>query len=262
MRAAKPSLAGVLALLCAAGVCAPAPSLVLGAEDDAAPWSYADGSGYVNDLVRAAFAEAGWSLQLKVMPYARCKALARAGQLAGCFSASRRPELENELLFPRHPVFQARHLLLARPGATWAGCDPAQWGRRPVVGLVRGYEYVDAVDALAAGGAVKTELAESEISNLRKLQAGRIDLGLVTVDELKRLQLLLAQAQVRGSFTTVCDFGVVPAYVAFSRRHTQGAAAVAAFDEGYAALARRGGVSALQARWRARALDAAAAKKH
>ena len=31
--------------------------VTLGAEDDAGPWSYADGTGYVNDVVKAAFAE-------------------------------------------------------------------------------------------------------------------------------------------------------------------------------------------------------------
>jgi len=38
----------------AAGAVEPVPTIVLGAEDEAAPWSYADGQGYVNDLVRLA----------------------------------------------------------------------------------------------------------------------------------------------------------------------------------------------------------------
>ena len=62
--------------------------VTLGVEDDAGPWSYANGSGYANDLVKAAYAAAGWQVTLQVLPYARCKALAMAGKLAGCFSAS------------------------------------------------------------------------------------------------------------------------------------------------------------------------------
>lgn len=54
---------------------------MIGAEDDAAPWSYADGTGYVNDVVRAAFQRSGRQVQYKVMPYARCKAMVLSGKL-------------------------------------------------------------------------------------------------------------------------------------------------------------------------------------
>lgn len=250
--------AGLLVLVAAAR----AQSVVLGAEDDAAPWSYADGTGYVNDVVRAAFREAGWSLQLKVMPYARCKSQAMAGQLAGCFSASRTPELEAALLYPKQPVFQARNLLLVRADSPWSGCDPATWGPRPVIGLVRGYEYIGAVQAMVAAGRVQADETDSEISNLRKLEARRIDAGVVTVDEVKRIDYLVNLAKVGSAFRTACDFGAVPAYVAFSRAHPDGAAALAAFDEGHRRLAQRGAIATLQAQWRSRALNAAAAKKH
>jgi hypothetical protein len=255
---------GVAAAACAQGVTGRATQrhVALGAEDDAAPWSYADGSGYANDLVRAAFAEAGWTLEIQVLPYARCKALAQAGRLAGCLSASRTAELEATLLFPRQPVFSARNLLLARADSPLAGCDPSRWGARPMIGLVRGYEYVHGVDALLADGRATAEASDSEVSNLRKLHAGRIAAAVVTVDEVKRMPYLLRLAQVAGEFKTVCDCGTAPAYVAFSRRHPRGAQALAAFDAGYAQLARRGAVRALQTSWQTRALDRLAAKKH
>jgi ABC-type amino acid transport substrate-binding protein len=238
------------------------PTVVIAAEDDAAPWSYADGNGYVNDLVLASFREVGWSVQLKVMPYARCKALATHGDVAGCFSASRTPDLEADLLYPKGAVFDAHHLLVARAGAGWSGCRSADWGLKPVVGIVRGYEYVDTVDALFSSGQAKADVSDSEISSLRKLHAGRIDGAVVTVDEVKRLDWLARLAGVDGDVRIICDFGALPGYVAFSRRHPQGPAALAAFDEGYARLKRRGAIAALQAAWRARAPDAAAAKVH
>ncbi|GEM_PF-6843124 len=67
---ARRATVATLALLVAAcGSPVLAQSVALGAEDDAAPWSYADGSGYVNDIVRAAFGHAGWSVQIEVMPF-------------------------------------------------------------------------------------------------------------------------------------------------------------------------------------------------
>jgi ABC-type amino acid transport substrate-binding protein len=242
----------------------PARTLLIGAEDDAAPWSYADGTGYVNDLVAAAFREVGWTVRLKVVPYVRCKALAIQGRLAGCFTVGRSPELEPDLLFPQAPVLKTRNVLLAhaRPGEAWSGCQPAAWGRNPRVGLVRGYEYLPSVEALFPVDGPQVEIADSEVSNLRKLHADRIDATLVTLDEVKRLDWISRLAGVAPDFRVVCDFGTLPSYVAFSRRHAQAVAARAAFDEGMKRLEKRGGTAALQAEWRDRAVDAAAAKKH
>jgi ABC-type amino acid transport substrate-binding protein len=254
--------AATLPLQATAQAAAPAsaPTLVLGAEDAAAPWSYADGSGYVNDLVRAVFAEAGWTLQLKVMPYARCKAQAMAGTLAGCFSASRLPALEATLLYPGTPVFQATNVLLVRADSPWRGCGVAGWARPPVIGLVRGYEYLPAVEQLLASGAARAERASSESVNLRKLSAGRIDAALLTLDEVKRLDDVLRRAGLPDTYRTACEFGALPAFVAFSRAHPQGHAALAAYEAAQARLQRRGAVAALQAQWRQRTLGAPAAR--
>lgn len=249
-------------VMCSTASQARADQITLGAEDDAAPWSYADGTGYVNDVVKAAFQEVGWEVQLKVIPYSRCKALAVAGKLAGCFSASRTPELESALLYPNEPVFNAQNLLIARADSTWSSCKPTAWGDQTLIGLVRGYEYADAVSALQQEGKVKFDYADSEVSNLRKLKAGRIDATVVTVDEVKRLDGLARLANTAASFKTVCDFGVAAAYVTFSRLHVQGAAARAAFDEGYARLVKRRAIAALQLTWRERSLNATVVKPH
>lgn len=254
--------ASVFLVLMASTSSARADQVVLGAEDDAAPWSYADGSGYVNDLVKATFQEVGWNLQLKVMPYARCKALAIAGKLAGCFSMSKTPELESALLYPGAPVISAQNLLIARADSTHSGCTPNTWPGQTRIGLVRGYEYRNAVDALDQSDMVTIDHAESEVSNLRKLQAGRIDVTVVTVDDVKRLEYLQRLAGTSVSFRTVCDFGAMPGYAAFSRLHVQGAAARAAFDEGYDRLVKRGAIAALQRAWRGRALDESLVKPH
>ena len=258
--------AAVVVLIPAAQAHAAGPatgtSVTLGAEDDAAPWSYADGTGYANDLVRAAFEAAGWSVQLKVVPYARCKALAIAGELAGCFSTSHEQELDASLLFPQQPVFEARNLLVARTDGPLNGCDARRWGQRPTIGLVNGYEYRTEVDSLIRGGDVKVDFAGSEIATLRKVQAGYLHAGVVTVDEVKRLDYLERLAGIRSGLKVVCDFGTLPAYVAFSRRHPLGQMAKDVFDDGYSKLRERGEITSLQARWRRRALDLAAAKPH
>ncbi len=238
------------------------PRAVIGAEDDAAPWSYADGTGYVNDLVRAAFERSGWLVEFKVMPYARCKALASSGKLLACFSASKTPELQAQLLYPAHPVFSASNLLIGRPDSGLSGCDPTLWPRPLRIGRVAGYEYRPAVDALFSQAQILADDAQSEVNNLRKLQARRIDAALVTVDAVKRLEFIAAQAKVSGAFTTICDFGSENAYIAFSRQHPVAQRARQAYEAGFELLRKEGLIATLQAQWRAKLLDRVKAKAH
>lgn len=228
------------------------PKAVIGAEDDAAPWSYADGTGYVNDVVLAAMERSGWQVEFKVMPYARCKALVTSGRLLACFSASKTPELEAQLLYPKRPVFEASNQLVARADAAFSGCDAKLWPKPLRVGRVVGYEYRSVVDTLFRGGEMVPDDALSEVNNLRKLQAGRIDAALLTVDAVKRLEYVAASAQTVGAFKTICDFGSEAAYIVFSRRHPASQAALKAFDEGFEALRNEGRITAMQNAWRVR----------
>lgn len=247
------------ALACAWSQVPPAaPSITIGAEDDAAPWSYADGTGYVNDLVRAAFRASGWVVHYSVLPYARCKRMAQYGELAGCFSASKTPDTEKELQFPATPVFAAGNRLLALADSPLQGCTRAQWGSNPVaVALVHDYEYLPAVDALRTSAGVRVENPLSEASALRMLRAKRIDFALITTDAIKRIDYVAKLAGVQPDFKEVCNYGELPAYLAFSRKHPQARAALQAFDQGMAELKRTGALARLQKEWAARALSAA-----
>jgi hypothetical protein len=100
------------------------------------------------------------------------------------------------------------------------------------------------------------------VSSLRKVKAGHVDAALITLDPVKRIEFVARLAGVAADFKLVCDFGGEPAYVAFSRRHPQGAAAAAAFDAGMQALQRQGAIVATQQAWRTRLARAGGAKKH
>jgi len=240
---------------------ASAATITIGAEDDAAPWSYADGSGYANDIVRLAFERVGWQVELKVMPYARCKALVLSGDLPACFSMSRTPELDGRLIFPRQPLFQAQNILYAASNSPLTGCDTSKWPPHPSVATVRGYEYRPEVDTLFASGDAVADPGDSEVSSLRKVEAGHVNAALITLDPVKRIEFVAGLAGVPPSFKRVCDYGGQPAYLAFSRRHPQGRAAAAAFDEGMQRLQRERIIASLQQTWRTR-IGNGGAKKH
>lgn len=266
----------MLALMCAAACMAPVPSraddpkiVLIGAENDAAPWSYADGSGFVNNLVTEALSASGWKVDLQVVPYARCKRLAQTGKIAACFSVSRTGDPDPTLLFPKMPVIDPHFIAYADVDSPMTNCNPASWRGQPHVALVNGYEYVEAIERLKDTGAIRVETVNSEVAALNMLAARRIDAVILTLDDIKHDDMLFAQAlprtnHLRTTFHRACDFGSMPAYIAFSAKHPVGRLALSAFEDGMAMLERRGRIRALQQEWAERALllERARAARH
>ena len=251
-------------LVCTLGLLLPlatfADAVTIGAEDDASPWSYSDGSGYVNDLVRAAYKEVGWKVTYKVLPYSRCKLQTEEGKLVACFSASKTPETEKNLQFPSMPVFVARNILLANADSPLNGCDVDAWPHKMSVGFVNEYEYMPAVEALRKSGRIAVNMVPSEVLMLRMLANGRFDTAVITLDEVKRIELISVLARVKPFFKEVCDYGGLPAYVAFSRAHPQAKEALAAFNKGFALIIKNGTVERLKKEWANKVLSKASNK--
>jgi len=238
-----------------------ANTATLGAEDDAHPWSNADGTGYANDVVRAAYQAVGWEVRFEVLPYPRCKQMAERGALLACFSASKTPLLEKKLQYPAVPVFVAQNILYAPSDSSLAGCDHRAWPRKMYIGLINGYEYHPAVEALQASGAIGVVTTTSEVLALRMLEYYRFDAALITVDAVKRIELIAKIAKVNANYKVVCDFGGLPAYVAFSRRHPQATAALSAYNKGMTIITQNGTITRLQKQWASTAMVMASAKR-
>jgi polar amino acid transport system substrate-binding protein len=251
-------------LVCALGLLWPlsvfAETITIGAENDASPWSFPDGSGYVNDLVREAYKAVNWEVTYEVLPYSRCKLQTEEGQLVACFSASNTPETNKKLQFPSMPVFKARNILLAKGDSPLSGCDADAWGHKISVGFVIGYEYLPAVEALQKSGKIVVNMTPSEVSIVRMLSLGRLDAVMITLDPVKRIELVSVLAKVKPFFKVVCDFGSLPAYVAFSRVHPQATQALAALNKGLALITKNGTVARLQKEWASTVLSKASAK--
>lgn len=252
-------------LVCALGLLLPpfvfAEAITIGAENDAAPWSFSDGSGYVNDLVRAAYKAVDWEVTYEVLPYARCKLKTEKGQLVACFSASKTPEMESLLQYSSMPVFEARNILLANGDAPLKGCDPDAWGHKISVGFVNQYEYLPSVEALQKSGKISVVMTPSEVLMVGMLAHGRLDAVLITLDPVKRIELVSVLAKVKPYFKVVCDYGNYPAYVAFSRVHPRAAEALAAFNKGIALITRDGTVARMQKEWASTVLSKASGKR-
>jgi polar amino acid transport system substrate-binding protein len=225
-------------------------SLVIAVEDDAAPWSRADGTGYANDVVVAAFKAVGVDVELRVVPYARCKRMAERGTAAGCFSMSPAPEFNGVIELSAKPLFTPYagyfYNVNKPPQATRQEELPA----KTVVGTVIGYEYPPEFERLVQAGIIVLEESPSEAMNLKKLAAGRVDLALLTYDEMKSPEWLMMRAGVLGRVKTTFRAGTLNSYIGFSLKHPQGAWALQQFNKGFRLITGNGTLRRIRQAWR------------
>lgn len=224
-------------------------TLVIAVEDNAAPWSQADGSGYANDLVKAAFKSAGVDVELRLMPYARCKRMAVNGEVAACLSMSPSPDFAGLVQLSAKPLFTCH------AGYFYSVDKPPQVKRQDdlppntVVGTVIGYEYPAEFERLSQSGVIVREESPSEDVNLKKLALGRIDLALLNYNEMKSPEWLINRAGVNGKVKTTFRAGTLNSYIGFSRKHQQGMWALDHFNKGYRTITADGTLRKLKAQW-------------
>lgn len=246
----RPLMPWALALLyglsaCRASIAAPLEIMV---EDAAAPWSQADGSGYANDVVKSAFRAAGVDVLLRVVPYARCKQMVASGNVAGCFSMSWDRATTGKVDFSAKPLFSVRAEYVYNASKPLAAKNESELAAGTKVGTVIGYEYPESTNRLRERGIVFEE-AQSEVTNLKKLAAGRIDAAIINVDAAKKVDFVINRAGVGGKVLPVFRSAAFGSYIGFSRMHRQGEWACEKFNAGYALITNSGDLGRIKERW-------------
>ena len=232
-----------------AGAERPQPqNLKIMVEDAAEPFSGSDGTGYANDIVRAAFLAVGIFSELDVVPYARCKRAVETGRTPACFSMSWMDALAGRVAFSDHPIFAVRADYYQRatkplPAATELDIPP---GSR--IGIINGYEYPEGVEALKLKGVVLEEAESNEI-NLKKLAAGHLDGAIVMTNDLEPRDKTLVEAEFGGKLDYAFSSGTMQSFIGFSRVHAQGDWARTQFNMGYELIKRNGTVDAIRRHW-------------
>jgi polar amino acid transport system substrate-binding protein len=224
-----------------------AADITIMAEDAAPPFSHRDGTGFANDLVKAAFRAAGIDVALDIVPYARCKKDTQDGRIAGCFGMSWYNGVEKFVAFSDRPIFRVHaDVFLLRGATTIRG--PEYLSGPKVVGIVNEYEYPDEVYNLRKKGVV-LQAANDDLTNLRLLARGRLDAAIVMTNDLVPQLQKAMQAGVAPQVVPAFRLGFEDAYVGFSLKHPQGEAARRGFNEGYRRILADGTVEALRRKW-------------
>ncbi|HXE98422.1 MAG TPA: transporter substrate-binding domain-containing protein [Dongiaceae bacterium] len=233
-------------LFCGTAFSAP---LQIAVEDDAGPWSQREGTGFANDVVRAAFKAAGVEVELTVVPYARCKDMVFKGKVAACFSMSWLPEFTGKVVFADKPLFSCYSDYFTGSRKPLKATQESDLPRGTVVGIVSGYEYPPSVYALKEKGIVVFEESESEVLNLKKLALGRIDAALVNYNKTKPAELLLKKAGVSDKVKRAFRSGTLGSFIGFSTKHPQGMEALKEFNRGYRIISSNGTRDKAERKW-------------
>ncbi|PHV10101.1 substrate-binding periplasmic protein [Chitinimonas sp. BJB300] len=129
--------------------------------------------GVITEIVREAFRRTGYDAKLEFLPWARCLAYAKAGQVDGIFGVWRLKERESFLLYtdPMPPI-QVGFYARTKANIKYTKFEDL----RPYkIGVVQ--SYGDPPDFVAAR--LNTDVAPDDKQNLIKLRAGRVDLILI-----------------------------------------------------------------------------------
>ena len=196
-----------------------ADPLVLAAPDARPTTFLADGkpTGMLVDVVTEAFRRTGRSVDIKIMPWARCLSEARTGVVDGVFPIYRVPEREqflaypNEVLLPQLVVFFSRQDTMTPFGGELSELRDVN------IGIVRGTSYGKKFDEAVKDGTLqKIELVDNIEQNLKKLMRGRVALianyRFGVLEAAEHLGLL---AEIKEILPPI---ELIPSYLAFAKQ--------------------------------------------
>ena len=227
---------GAPALVRAQGVSAPpsaaAPieTIVVAAEDDWAPYSFATPGGGVDGLapalVAAVFERRNIRVKFAVVPFARCLLMAQTGAVVGCFDASITDENRAQFYWHPTPLFQEELAIFARQDSREADVKLEQLEGH-TLGLTIGYTYPTSVMNNAR---IRKVNVPSDANLLNMLVAGRVDYILINT-----MPGYYRAARDRHFAGRVKRVGVVQLdgfWVCFSRTHPDGKRLAELFETG------------------------------
>lgn len=240
-------IAWSLVLLLAAAPARAQTPVLIGAEDDWAPFSSGkDGNpvGMAVDIVRAIFAEAKIPMKLVPVPYARCMKEALEGRLAGCFNTVPDAHMRRDYLFHARPLFSEPTVIVAAASSAEKGLRTRHLrGKR--VAVTNGYSYGDEFESEKG---LQRERVISDLAGLRMLAAGRVEYAVIFERVLVHI-LRGSAAPLQGRIKVVGQVQLNELYLSFSRKDPAAAHMLKQFDVAHAKLIADGTIAAIISRW-------------
>lgn len=207
----------------------------IAAEDNWPPFSNEKGQGVSQQLVRAAFASQGYSIDTIAMPYARALHETAQGDVDACWNVTRQQSTLQNYILHQMPLFRVQSsFYYQQPGRDYRSVEEIPNGT--VVGVILGYEYGDLYEQH------KSRFKLVEVSThqqlIQLLASDKLDLAIFFDDVLTYYlqQPELRQVQLRrGQPNHVSEI-----FVAFHKKNPRSAEYAKALDAGLRQLHQTG----------------------
>jgi polar amino acid transport system substrate-binding protein len=212
-------------------------SFVLAAEDDWYPYSAGIGykaQGLSVELISAAYAAAGATVNYEAVPFSRAMAGVKSGRYTGCFNAAKSEQLKVDYLVPEQSLGKSIQTVWGKSAASPVKSYQELEGR--TVGLANAYTYSP---LLTDNDKIIKETARLEVSNLKKLARGRIDYTII--DHWVALYLINTnKAELQGKIKQLGEMQIDEIIPVFSKTHPDGARAMYLYEKGMAIIKSNG----------------------
>ncbi len=199
--------------------------------------------GYAAAVVREAFRREGFDISIEFLPWQRVLAAVASGEVHGYFPEYDSPRLQSSYLvsspFPggRLGFFS----LFGRKIAWKTLRDLAPYR----IAVVRGYINTEEFDAARY---LKKEFTSCDLSSMRMLAAGRVDLAVMDENVGRYLMASLRPSEQKGLDFLKKTLGEKTLHVCFARGRSDSERLREAFDRGLAAMIDDGTLNALRNR--------------
>lgn len=197
-----------------------AEKIVLVAAEGSIPTSYVENDkqrGILIDLINEAFIRAAYTVEIQLMPWARCLEEVRNGNVDGIFSVYITAERHKFLTYTNEVLITQVQAFFVPIDSTITFNGDLHSLADKSIGIINQTSYGPRLDtALEEGLFKKIDVAQNSRSNVLKLLAGRVDLipsyRHVVLSTAKKLGLVNDIKQLSP------DLEAIPSYLAFTQK--------------------------------------------
>lgn len=233
LRSLRTVKAWLIALLLAASPAWAAPRALILTNGEWPPFMSGNltGGGSMSRVVSAAFQLEGYAVEYRFVPWSRAYEEPKSGRYAGSIGWAPNEERLKWYVFS-DPVLTAEMVFFHRkersfPWTTLSDLSPY------LIGTTRADFYSDEFAALQKSGKLRTDPADEEMDNFRKLLAGRIDLFPIERSVgLYLMNLHFSGAEQEQIGYDSHAFWQAPLHLIISRKRPDAASLVTAFNRG------------------------------
>jgi polar amino acid transport system substrate-binding protein len=239
--------AAVVLLLLSGAALAQTRPLLIGAEDDWAPFSSVEKGkpvGMAVEIVGAIFAEAKIPIKIISMPYDRCMKETLAGRLAGCFNTVPDTKRRSQYLFHAVQLFTEESIIVVRKDTAASNLQLRDLKNKKVL-VAKGYTYGDAFESDLT---IERLGVIGDLNVLRGLNSRQADYGLIFRRAMSH-QLRGKGKDMDGAFKSAGVLSVSPLYLTFSRQLPDAANVLRKFNAAHAALLQSNAIADIEKRW-------------